>query len=148
MGTALLLITVLVAVAAGLYLWKRRANHGGRPAAGPPNTAAARALEAAAVHTTERRPGRMINVGSECCRAATKIQSTWFAEGSAPVLPLEQCENAPACRCNWMRVLDRRVTHRRVSPDRRAQLRFEERNDRRNPGDRRGKSPDVWRNAG
>lgn len=103
---------------------------------------------AAAKVAPERRPGYMINATENPCLAAQKIQSAWYAEGASPRLPLESCEHPEMCRCTWMRVLDRRIAHRRAGQDRRAELRFEDKSDRRTGEDRRDRRANVWKNSG
>lgn len=135
---------VLILILGGAFgFWWLRRNRGNAPSA-------AVALEpVAASKEAPRRPGRMINPCEEHCAAAKKIATAWYAEGEAPRLPLESCEHPETCRCTWMRVLDRRSTHRRTGHDRRDSLRFEEeKSDRRTGEDRRDKRANAWKNAG
>lgn len=139
---AVISVLVLIAVGAVGFWWLRRRGPKASGGADAPSAAPVKSL------TPERRPGRMINIGETACPAAQKIQAAWYAEGEVPRLPLETCGHPQTCRCTWMRVLDRRVTHRRLSTDRRSELRFEDKSDRREGHDRRDPRGNVWKNSG
>ncbi len=62
------------------------------------------------------------------------------------VLPIPGCALGQDCNCRWERVPDRRKGDRRKMADRRGNLRFEEKNNRRKNPDRRKDANDVWRN--
>lgn len=143
----LFFLLLVGAVGAGFWYLRRKAAADGRTGAVQPNTAAARALANTPVHTTERRPGRMVRSCEDACAAVRRIESVWYPDAGCPRLPLEACGHPTSCRCSWMRVLDRRVTHRRVQPDRRGSVRFEEKADRREGPDRRADSGDRWKQA-
>ncbi len=138
-----LLIFVLAVGGAGYWYWRRVR---GKPASKRV------AAEPAAPHEPqaagpERRPGRMINPGADCCAAIRRIESVWYPEGKIPRIPLETCDHPQTCKCAWMRVVDRRTTVRRVDHDRREQLRFEDKSDRRAGRDRRGDAANPWKNT-
>lgn len=141
---AVFLVVLVVAAGIGFWWWR------GKQGAAKPGAHAAQAAESvvAAVPAPARRPGRMINPGENPCHAAQKIQTAWYAEGETPRLPLGECEHPEGCRCTWMHVLDRRMTHRRVGQDRRGELRFEDKSDRRTGEDRRDRRSNVWKNSG
>lgn len=146
MGMLFVLLLVGAAGAVFWYLLRRKPAAGGKGAV-QPNTAAARALANTPVHTTERRPGRMVKTCEDACPAVRHIESIWYADSDCPPLPLDTCGHPQTCRCTWIRVLDRRITHRRVHPDRRDSVRFEEKSDRRTGLDRRKDSGDRWKQA-
>jgi len=79
------------------------------------------------------------------CAEATKLTGKQFPIQSAPELPVEGC-GAAQCSCIYIGVKDRRTLRRRLSHERRDELRFEpEKSDRRSHKDRR-KSIEKWRN--
>lgn len=147
MGVVILLL-VVAAIAGGIWYLRRGgagkgavALESARPFGSKPGTAAGSAVE------TPRRPGRMVNPGETCCASVKKITTVWYADADSPRLPLETCDMQQSCKCQWMRVIDRRVTHRRYMPDRRNALRFEDKGDRRAGTDRRKDSGDSWKGA-
>jgi hypothetical protein len=79
------------------------------------------------------------------CAEATKLTGKQFPLESAPELPVEGCV-AAQCSCIYIGVKDRRALRRRLTHERRDELRFEpEKSDRRSHKDRR-KSIEKWRN--
>lgn len=147
MGVVILLL-VLAAIAGGVWYLRRGGADKGRDAAETVRAFASRP-GAAAVPSADapRRAGRMVNPGESCCASVKKIASNWYADAEAPRLPLETCDMQQSCKCQWMRVIDRRTTHRRTKPDRRDSLRFEDKRDRRGGLDRRKGSGDFWKGA-
>jgi hypothetical protein len=138
MGFVLVILVVAIG-GAGYWYWSRkRGNPSVRPAVVSHSPQAAE---------PERRPGRMINPGADCCAAIRRIESAWYPEGKIPRLPLETCDHPETCKCAWMRVVDRRTTHRRTDHDRREQMRFEDKSDRRAGRDRRGDAGNPWKNT-
>lgn len=78
------------------------------------------------------------------CAAAAKLTGKQYPIESAPELPLEDC-GAARCSCLYMGLKDRRVMRRRLTHERRDELRFDpEKSDRRSHKDRR-KSIEKWR---
>jgi hypothetical protein len=138
MGTAIFVLLVVGGLAGGFLLLRR----GGKQRAAAP----AMPLTApAAPGEVPRRPGRMVNACEERCPAIQKIEGRWFPEGEVPTLPLSGCDRNLQCRCTWMRVVDRRQTHRRGERDRRGALRVEDKEDRRKGEDRRAESRNPWK---
>jgi hypothetical protein len=79
------------------------------------------------------------------CAAAAKLTGKQYPIASAPVLPVEGCAS-PVCTCLYMGLKDKRTLRRRLSHERRDELRFEpEKSDRRSHKDRRS-SVEKWRN--
>lgn len=79
------------------------------------------------------------------CSAAAKLTGKQFPIDSAPQLPVEDCA-ATHCTCRYMGLRNRRTMRRRLTHERRDELRFElEKSDRRSPKDRR-KNIEKWRN--
>lgn len=143
MDVALLIALLLVVVlGAGLWWWRRRAQTPLKP---PVAGRSAQPQGMAAAAAMPRKPGHMIKLQPSCCAAARRIESAWYPDAHAPVLPLSGCDHPDSCKCQWMRVLDRRMTHRRVHPDRREDIRFQENTDRRSRHDRRKDSGDAWK---
>lgn len=141
MTTAIVILLVVGALVGGFWYLRR-----GRDSHGAPRPAAHPIAAPAAPGETPRRPGRMANPGEECCPALKKIEGRWFPEGEAPTLPLSGCDRTLQCRCTWMRVIDRRVTHRRTDRDRRGAIRVDDKEDRRSGVDRRAEARNPWKN--
>lgn len=141
MATAIVILLVVGALGGGFWFIRR-----GRDAHGTPRAIDPIAAAPIAPGETPRRPGRMANPGEDCCPAIKKIEGRWFPEGEAPTLPLSGCDRNLQCRCTWMRVLDRRVTHRRTDRDRRGAIRVEGKEDRRGGVDRRAEARNPWKN--
>lgn len=78
------------------------------------------------------------------CAAVQAIRGRWFPDGKVPRLPLPDCDHSQTCECRFKHRDDRRTDERREHADRRDSIRFEERTDRRDGGDRR-KSVATWR---
>jgi hypothetical protein len=79
------------------------------------------------------------------CAAAAKLTGKQYPLTSAPVLPDEDCA-AAQCTCVYMGLKDHRGLRRRLTHERRDELRFDaEKSDRRSHKDRR-KSIEKWRN--
>lgn len=140
MGVVILLL--ILAIAAGGFWYLRRG--GDKPSRASVSVSLP---EVPADKGPPRRPGRMINPGEECCGAARRIATAWYPEGEVPHLPLDSCEHPQTCKCGWMRVLDRRATHRRSEHDRRVSVRFEDKDDRRTGRDRRKDANNPWKNG-
>ena len=137
-----LLIPLLLFVAvlgAGLWWWHGRQVN--KPASAPSRQPQGMAAAAA----MPRKPGHMIKLDPSCCAAARRIEAAWYPEAQSPRLPLGSCDRAETCKCQWMRVLDRRMTHRRVQGDRRDDIRFQDKTDRRSGQDRRKDSGNAWK---
>lgn len=141
MGLTLLLL--ILAIAAGGFWYLRQAGKRSRESSTAHLNVAG--SSSALAKDPPRRPGRMLNPGQECCGAAKRIESHWYPEGEMPHLPVEGCEHPESCKCGWMRVLDRRSTHRRSEHDRRNALRFEDKDDRRSGNDRRRDAGNPWK---
>jgi hypothetical protein len=139
MGTAIVILLVVGGLVGGFFYLRR--GSGARPV--KPSPAAPAPI--AAPGEMARRPGRMINPCEERCAAIQKIEGRWYPEGEVPTLPLSGCDRTQQCRCTWMRVVDRRSTHRRTERDRRGALRVEDRNDRRSGDDRRAEARNPWK---
>lgn len=136
------LLLFLAVLGAGLWWWRgRNRARAKRPVAAssaqPPGMAAAAAMP--------RKPGHMIKLQASSCAAARRIESAWYPERQSPQLPLGNCDHPETCKCQWMRVLDRRMTHRRVQGDRREDIRFQDKTDRRSGRDRRKDGGDGWK---
>jgi len=76
------------------------------------------------------------------CDGARRNANRTFVAGDAPALPLRDCGFAN-CRCSYERVANRRKAERRTKADRRDEIRFEMKSDRRAGKDRR-KTNNVW----
>ncbi|MCC2657272.1 MAG: hypothetical protein K0Q76_2380 [Panacagrimonas sp.] len=140
MGTAIFVLLVVGALAGGFFFLRR-----GRDAHGAARTVDPIAAPAAPGETP-RRQGRMANPCEDRCSAIQKIEGRWFPEGEVPTLPLSNCDRTLQCRCTWLRVVDRRMTHRRGDRDRRGAIRVDDREDRRKGVDRRAEARNPWKN--
>jgi hypothetical protein len=94
-----------------------------------------------------REIGKRLRPGRECCAEAQEMARMWFKEGPVQCLPLKDCPQAQTCHCQWERVLDPRVEHRRVGRDRRGAVRFDDKADRRSGQDRRKDLNDSWKGS-
>ena len=79
------------------------------------------------------------------CDEARKFADKTFMVADAPKLPFKNCTRAD-CRCRYERIAERRKFggERRVNPNRREEIRFEMKDDRRTGKDRRQKN-NVWK---
>lgn len=141
MATAIVILLVVGGVAGGFWFLRRRGNE--VRTRRPVNPISA----PAAPGDAPRRQGRMANPCEDRCAAIQKIEGRWFPEGEVPTLPLSGCDRTLACRCTWLRVVDRRGTHRRAERDRRGSIRVEDKEDRRSGVDRRAESRNPWKNV-
>ena len=139
------LIFLVVIAALGCAVWYLR--RGGKAQAAASDRSGLLRPATIAQITPTRRPGRMVKTCEECCEAARRIESAWYPDEESPPLPLEACDRPSSCKCQWMRVLDRRSTHRRAGHDRRGDIRFEEKADRRAGLDRRKDAGNSWKQA-
>ena len=79
------------------------------------------------------------------CDNARKFADKTFLVADAPKLPFKDCTRAD-CLCRYERVAERRRTRgdRRVTSNRREEIRFEMKDDRRSGKDRR-QTNNVWK---
>jgi len=79
------------------------------------------------------------------CDDARRFADKTFMVADAPTLPFKNCTRAD-CRCHYERIAERRKFggERRVTANRREQIRFEMKDDRRTGKDRRQKN-NVWK---
>lgn len=78
------------------------------------------------------------------CPESRELLGRQFPFDQAPTLPLPGCKQTiETCTCEFKGLRDRRISHRRLNPDRRTEVRFDKTHpDRRtNAGRRRG---DRW----
>ena len=79
------------------------------------------------------------------CQFARELDGQCYALGKAPSLPLRGCDVAK-CECHYTNLEDRRSgIERCCGNERRDQIRFEDREDRRSGKDRRSKDHYDWR---
>ena len=74
------------------------------------------------------------------CEAIVKLRGKTFPEGRTPKIPVPGCDRE-TCECQVHEIVGRRRGARRISSDRRTDVRFKE--DRRKGRDRREGSP-TW----
>lgn len=80
----------------------------------------------------------------QACQAARALDGQSYAIGKTPTLPLKDCGN-PDCACHFVPLRDRRSTaERRAGQERREEIRFEDRKDRRVGHDRRASDHYDW----
>lgn len=148
--TEIIILVLIVAVIAFLVVMARR----------PPKQRHARSHKHAHVPTAADKPRTKrdelnklrankhfwgVEIHQPGCAEATKLTGKQFPLESAPELPVEGCV-AAQCSCIYIGVKDRRALRRRLTHERRDELRFEpEKSDRRSHKDRR-KSIEKWRN--
>jgi len=85
--------------------------------------------------------GTMLFPQKDCCEAAQKLRGQTFAAQRVPTLPVPGCDRE-SCNCTLHQVVGRRRGPRRLTADRRGDVRFTE--DRRQGKDRRA-GVDVWK---
>jgi hypothetical protein len=76
------------------------------------------------------------------CQTARQFAGKTFDRATAPKLPLAGCAHSE-CRCRFEAIADRRRRARREATDRRDQIRFTSKGDRRIAADRRRPNA-VW----
>jgi len=77
------------------------------------------------------------------CEDARKHHDKTFLVADAPKLPFKDCGRVD-CACRYERIANRRKGQRRVNANRREEIRFEMKDDRRVGKDRR-KTNNVWK---
>jgi hypothetical protein len=77
------------------------------------------------------------------CEAILKLRGKTFPEGRIPRIPVPGCDRGE-CACQVHEIVGRRRGPRRISTDRRGDVRFKE--DRRSGRDRR-EGVETWKNA-
>lgn len=79
------------------------------------------------------------------CENARKFADKTFLVGDAPKLPFKDCTRLD-CRCRYERIAERRKTRgdRRITANRREEIRFEMKDDRRSGKDRR-QTNNAWK---
>lgn len=107
----------------------------GRPAVSVGSAQSARGPEFVSLVLRVPDPGH-------ACDGARRNANSTFVAANAPALPLRDCGFAN-CRCSYERVANRRRSERRTKADRRDEIRFEMKGDRRSGKDRR-KTNNVW----
>jgi len=90
------------------------------------------------------RPMAILRVpvlSAACDHARSHVGKTFDAL-TAPALPMPGC-NHTDCQCRYERAINRRRGERRVHSERRDEIRFQDKNDRRKNSDRR-KANRTW----
>jgi hypothetical protein len=78
------------------------------------------------------------------CETARKYADRTYKVGEAPKLPFKDCERSD-CQCRYLSITERRTRgERRVRANRREEIRFETKDDRRSGKDRR-QTNNVWK---
>ena len=78
-----------------------------------------------------------VEIGQAGCKAAQALLGQQYTFDEAPQLPLQGCDSA-MCTCKYMGLKDHRSKHRRISGERRVEVRFDNKNpDRRSRKERR-----------
>jgi hypothetical protein len=81
------------------------------------------------------------------CDNARKFANQTFLIAQAPTLPFKNCTRSD-CRCRYERITERRKSKstgdRRIAIDRREEIRFEMKDDRRSGKDRRQRN-NTWK---
>ena len=87
--------------------------------------------------------GVMLFPQKEACEAIAKLRGHTYADARIPKIPVPGCDRE-SCDCQLHPVVGRRGGPRRVTTDRRDDVRFKD--DRRNGDDRR-EGVDAWKRA-
>jgi hypothetical protein len=145
--TEIVILVLIMAVIVFLVVMARRSNKNmhTRNAPGQSETKQPRAKKEELDQLRMNKQFWGVEIHQPGCSAATKLTGKQFPIDSAPQLPVEGCA-ATHCTCHYMGLRNRRTTRRRLTHERRDELRFElEKSDRRSPKDRR-KTLAKWRN--
>lgn len=142
------LIIGIVAIAAAFLLMRRsktpqRSAHRSAQAHGSGATAAERRAVKRSTESVDQFRGVTVVPQADACAAALNARKRTFPAANRPQLPLSGCDRE-SCSCELRDVGGRRRGERRVSPDRRGEVRFGE--DRRKGKDRRA-GADAWKRA-
>ena len=137
-------LTVLLSVliVAGLF-YLIRTRHTPTPARRSTHSAIA-AQTGTLAHLRENKFFWGAELSTPGCSTSRELLGKPFPFEKAPELPLPGCANTlETCNCVFKGLRDRRVTHRRLQEDRRAEVRFDKTHPdrRKNAGRRRG---DRW----
>lgn len=141
--TILLTALLITAIVIGLIvLMKRgRARSRARSAA---NRAPADKADTATSIARLREKGQFwgVELGQTGCAESDKLLGRQFTFDEAPALPLDDCSRN-TCNCHFKGLRDRRLHPRRMSSDRRVEVRFDKSHPdrRRKSGRRRG---ELW----
>jgi hypothetical protein len=134
-----LLVLGFAALIAGLVYHLSRRGQVGRTAAGKP-------VVVPAGLTDRHFWGKQFVVPdpAQACRSARELDGQCFAFGKVPPLPLKDCGKF-SCACRFQDLIDQRATlNRRHRTERRDQIRFEDRKDRRTGSKRRESDQNNW----
>lgn len=151
MSTSTLIVTVLVVALGVLVFLKTRKPGEPRGGARKPAAASRPAAPAAAPAKRVKPPseaidkfrGAVIFPQKDACEAVMKLRGKTWPEGRVPKLPLPGC-GRESCECQVHEIVGRRRGPRRISTDRRGDVRFKE--DRRSGKDRR-QGVDTWKQS-
>lgn len=141
---AILLTALLItAIAIGLIVLMKRGRPSSR-ARSAANRAPADKADTATSIARLREKGQFwgVELGQTGCAESDKLLGRQFTFDEAPVLPLEGCSRN-TCNCHFKGIRDRRLQPRRMSSDRRVEVRFDKTHPdrRKKAGRRRG---DMW----
>ena len=143
--TWILLLVALALVGGVAYFFSTRKREPERPQPTAPPRRVERAIPPPAA-PNDRYWGKQLVVPSpdQACQAARALDGQSYAIGRTPALPLKDCGN-PDCACHFVPLRDRRSNfERRAGQERREEIRFEDRKDRRVGHDRRASDHYDW----
>ena len=143
MNALIVLLVIICLIAAVIWVLRRnrRAVHHHRPAHHSAGNADTRT-------DTPTTPGGLeklkansmfwgVEIGQAGCKSAQALLGQQYTFDEAPQLPLQDCDSA-MCTCQYKGLKDHRSKHRRLSGERRVEVRFDNENpDRRSRKDRR-----------
>jgi len=143
MNALIVLLVIICLIAAVIWVLRRnrRAVHHHRPAHHSAGNADTRT-------DTPTTPGGLeklkansmfwgVEIGQAGCKAAQALLGQQYTFDEAPQLPLQDCDSA-MCTCQYKGLKDHRSKHRRLSGERRVEVRFDNKNpDRRSRKERR-----------
>jgi len=139
------LVIVGVVLVCGFFLLVIRSRSDSRFVRGSVQTATAKSARAvvrtsapARTPDTQGAQAQVLRVPdlSRACDAARRQVGHTFDVAASPSLPLPECGRVD-CRCRYERIVNRRRQQRRESADRRTEIRFDAKIDRRKNPDRR-----------
>lgn len=140
---AIFLTVLLTIVVVGLIILSRRGRARSHARATEIRTPADKTDTATSVARLREKGGFWgVELGQSGCAESDKLLGHQFTFDEAPKLPLHDC-NRTSCNCHFKGLRDRRLQPRRISSDRRDEVRFDKTHPdrRRNAGRRRG---DMW----
>jgi hypothetical protein len=140
--TIFLIILLGVVIVAGIYILMHGRHTPSRARRAALSEVVTQGQTGSLARLRENRFFWGVELSQPGCTESRELLGQQFPFAQVPELPLPGCTHR-ACTCQFKGLRELRVTHRRLQPDRRAEVRFDKTHpDRRmNAGRRRG---DRW----